>query len=78
VLVLAGGSWHEAAFRPLAVRGRSGRGDTCIGAYVSMRLSAPAAEATRWAAAVTSLKLEAEGPVRSTPEDVAARLRQDG
>lgn len=78
VLVLAGGSWHEAAFRPLAVRGRSGRGDTCLGAYVSMRLSAPAAEATRWAAAVTSLKLEVEGPVRSTPEDVAARLRQGG
>lgn len=78
VLVLSGGAWHEAPFRPRAVLGRSGRGDTCIGAYVSKRLSAPAEEATRWAAAVTSLKLEAEGPVRRSAADVLAYLRDSG
>jgi hypothetical protein len=39
-------------------------------------LCAPPAEATRWAAAVTTLKLEAEGPVRGSAEDVAAVLRE--
>ena len=34
-----------------------------------------AAEATRWAAALTTLKLEAEGPVRGTGADVTALLR---
>lgn len=78
VLVLAAGAFHEAAFRPRVMRGRSGRGDTCIGAYVSKRLTAGAGEAALWAAAVTSLKLEAEGPVRARAEDVLARLREAG
>lgn len=78
VLVLAEGAFHAAPFRPQVLRGRSGRGDTCIGAYAARRLSAPAAEATRWAAAVTSLKLEAEGPIRRTASDVEAFLRASG
>ena len=76
LLVLAGGEVHEAPFLPRPLRGRSGRGDTCVGSYTSRRLSASPAEATRWAAAVTTLKLEAEGPVRGTPEDVAALLAE--
>lgn len=78
VAVLAGGEWFESAFAARGTSGRSGRGDTCIGAYISKRLSCPAHEATRWAAAVTSLKLEAEGPVRARTEDVLARLREVG
>jgi sugar/nucleoside kinase (ribokinase family) len=78
VLVLAGDAWHEAPFRPRVMRGRSGRGDTCIGAYVSKRLSAPAEEATRWAAALTSLKLEQEGPIRRSAADVRALMAAGG
>ncbi len=44
--------------------GRSGRGDTCLAAYTASRLTATPREATIWAAAVTSLKMEAEGPFR--------------
>jgi sugar/nucleoside kinase (ribokinase family) len=72
VLVLAGGTVHAAPFRPRALRGRSGRGDTCLGAFVSQRISAPPEEATRWAAALTTLKLEAEGPVRCSADEVRA------
>lgn len=61
VLVYAEGSYHEAKFFPQKLNGRSGRGDTCLGAYVSMRLSRPPAEAGIWAAAVTSLKMESLG-----------------
>jgi sugar/nucleoside kinase (ribokinase family) len=41
--------------------GRSGRGDTCLGSYVSARLSLPPLEAGKYAAAVTSMKVEKLG-----------------
>ena len=71
VLVYAGGQFHQARFFPQKLVGRSGRGDTCLAAYVARRLAAresrptgSPAEATVWAAAVVSLKMEAEGPFR--------------
>ncbi len=79
VLVYHDGSFHEAPFVPKEVRGRSGRGDTCTSAYLARRLTAPPGEAVIWAAAVTSLKLEAEGPFRrevAEVETVYQRLRQ--
>ena len=74
VLVYAGGEFHEAGFFPERLVGRSGRGDTCLAAYVARRLAFPSAEATRWAAAVTSLKMEAEGPFRRDIGDVEKYL----
>jgi len=62
--VFAENRFYEAPFLPTELRGRSGRGDTCISAYLAKRLTAPPAEAVIWAAAVTSLKLENEGPFR--------------
>lgn len=76
VLLLAEGRYVECPFRPEALRGRSGRGDTCIGAYASARLDLPPAEAIRWAAALTSLKLEREGPVQASGADVERVLRE--
>jgi sugar/nucleoside kinase (ribokinase family) len=81
VLVHHAGLFHEAPFVVAEVRGRSGRGDTCTAAYLSRRLTAGAADAVVWAAAVTSLKLEAEGPFRRSVADVQAlyeRIRQLG
>lgn len=76
LLVLANGSYHEAGFHPVELRGRSGRGDTCVGSYASKRITAEPAEATRWAAALTSLKLEAEGPIKRSREDVERLMRE--
>jgi len=70
VLVYAEGQFHEAGFYPQKLNGRSGRGDTCIGAYVAARLSKPPAEACIWAAAVTSLKMEKLGPFDRTIQEV--------
>lgn len=75
LVVLANGKTHEQPFLPLELRGRSGRGDTCVGSYLSYRLNAEPADATVWAAALTSLKLEAEGPVRRSRADVEAAIR---
>jgi sugar/nucleoside kinase (ribokinase family) len=98
VLVYAGGQFHEAGFFPRALVGRSGRGDTCVAAYVARRLAVgktrtrlrraqpsrsgiqhprigSPAEATIWAAAVTSLKMEAEGPFRRNVREVERLIR---
>jgi len=74
LLVLADDRFHEAGFHPEVLRGRSGRGDTCMGSYVSSRLDSSPAESTVWAAAVTSLKMEQEGPIMRTADDVAALI----
>lgn len=64
VLVYHNHQFNEAPFVPKQVRGRSGRGDTCTASYVARRLTASPEDAVMWAAAVTSLKLENEGPFR--------------
>lgn len=70
LLVCADDHYYETKFYPKKLVGRSGRGDTCIGSYVAKRLTASPEEATIWAAAVTSLKMEAEGPIKKKFEDV--------
>lgn len=72
VLVFADGQFHEAPFCPQKLVGRSGRGDTCIASYVCKRLTASPHEATIWSAAVTSLKMEAEGPIAIRASEVEA------
>ena len=70
--VFANGQIHQAPFRPRSLRGRTGRGDTCLATYLGTRLSAPPKEATRLAAAITTLKLEEPGPWRGTLADARA------
>lgn len=75
VLVYADGDFFNRRFYPQNMSGRSGRGDTCVGTYLAMRLSKPPAEASIWAAAVTSLKMENQGPFNRTLSDVEALIR---
>lgn len=70
LLVYADGNFYEEKFLPKEIIGRSGRGDTCIASYVAKRLNASPQEATIWAAAVASLKMEVEGPFQRTIEEV--------
>ena len=70
VLVFDGRGYHEAGFYPRELVGRSGRGDTCIAAYSCKRLDSPPAEAVIWAAAITSLKMETDGPFSASEEEV--------
>lgn len=75
VLVYANGEFYEAGFYSNKLDGRSGRGDTCIGSYMAMRLTLNPCEAGIWAAAVTSLKMEKLGPFDRTRGDVLALLK---
>ncbi|NIO08441.1 MAG: hypothetical protein GTO40_10710 [Deltaproteobacteria bacterium] len=76
VLVYDGDQFHGAGFFPKKIVGRSGRGDTCIAAYMASRLNASPPEATIWAAAVTSLKMEAEGPFRRDISEVERLIEE--
>jgi len=74
LIVYAEGEYHEAAFRPRVIRGRTGRGDTTFATYLGKRLSTTPAAACRYAAAVVSLKLEEPGPFRRPLAEVEALL----
>jgi sugar/nucleoside kinase (ribokinase family) len=77
VTVFAGGEIYQAPFTPRSLAGRTGRGDTCFATYLGRRLTASPEEATRLAAAVTSLKQEQPGPWRGTLADAEALLAGD-
>jgi len=70
VLVYAEGRYYEAPFRPRELRGRTGRGDTCFATYLGRRLTFSPEEACRFAAALTSLKLERPGPFRGSLDEI--------
>lgn len=71
VLVLAEERFYEALFRPRSLAGRTGRGDTCFSAYLGWRLLGDTPEeAARFAAALTTLKLEQPGPFRGSLDEV--------
>ncbi len=72
LLIHAEHEFHSLQFFPTRLNGRSGRGDTCVGAYVAMRLLKAPREAGIWAAALTSLKMEKQGPFDRTAADVEA------
>lgn len=60
-----GADWHEFAFGPYALEARTGRGDTFTAAYLvaaARRLSGP--DAVRFAAEITTRKLQYPGPFR--------------
>lgn len=75
VLLYTGGIYFQAGFYPKELKGRSGRGDTCVGAYTAMRLSKEPGEALVWAAAVTSLKMEKLCPFDGSIGDVEELIR---
>ncbi len=70
LLVYDGKNYYEAEFYPKKLVGRSGRGDTVISSYMAKRINASPEEATIWAAAVASIKMEDEGPFKRDIKDV--------
>lgn len=77
VLVLAGGVLHRAPFTPANLSGRTGRGDTTFASYLARRDADGPERATRFAAALCSIKMESPGPFKGTVADVEARMERD-
>jgi sugar/nucleoside kinase (ribokinase family) len=76
ILVYAEGKFYEAEFKPKELVGRSGRGDTCIASYIAKRLTSTPAESIIWSAAVTSLKMEAEGPFKQGIKEIESLINE--
>jgi len=70
VIVCADGKMHKAPFTPANLSGRTGRGDTCFASYCYWRQHHSAEEACRFAAAVTSRKMERPGPFTGSIDDI--------
>jgi sugar/nucleoside kinase (ribokinase family) len=63
-----------AKFTNRSTRGRMGRGDTVIGSYLAYRLDHSVEDSLRFAAALTSIKMESPGPFTGSLEDVTERM----
>jgi len=74
VLAYAEGKVYQAPFKARNLSGRTGRGDTCFAAYLTQRLRKSPEEALRYAAALTSLKMERPGPFKGQLKDLEALL----
>ena len=75
VIIYDGERIFRAPFTPRNLSGRTGRGDTCFGSYVSWRLHHGIEESVKYAAALTSIKMETFGPFRGTLKDVLERMK---
>ncbi len=76
ILVYSESKFYQAEFKPKELVGRSGRGDTCIASYIAKRLTSTPAESVIWSAAVTSLKMEAEGPFKLGLGDIESMIKE--
>ena len=72
LLIYANEVSHQRKFHPESLLGRSGRGDTCLGSYISARTDQSPEDAATFAAAVTSLKMERPCPYDRTPMELSA------
>ncbi len=70
VMAYADGKICTASFQARNLSGRTGRGDTCFASYLTQRLSKAPEESLRFAAALTSLKMEAPGPFQGSLKDI--------
>jgi len=75
VILYNGEKMFRAPFTPDNLSGRTGRGDTCFISYVCWRLTHGIEESLRYAAALTSIKMEKPGPFLGTQEEVLARMK---
>lgn len=57
-------------------QGRTGRGDTTMGAYLVRRIDHDVYESLRFAAALASIKMETPGPFRGSLDDVLSRMNE--
>lgn len=72
-LVRSGGKNYFQRFTNRGIQGRTGRGDTFMGSYLARRMDYPVQESLRFAAALTSIKIETNGPFDGTLLDVLER-----
>jgi len=76
VLIYNGKKYCTCPLKPKNLSGRTGRGDTCFGAYITERLNKGVEEALLFATALVSLKMEKPGPFKGTRDEVEDYIRK--
>lgn len=74
VLVRSDGKDYFEHFTNRGSSGRTGRGDTTFGAYLSRRLDYSIEESIKFAASLASIKMELSGPFSGSLEDVIKKM----
>ena len=74
VLARCKGKTSFAKFTNRSAIGRMGRGDSVMGSYLACRLDHSVEDSLRFAAALTSIKMESAGPFRGSLDDVIERM----
>ena len=74
VLARSKGKTTFAKFTNRSTQGRMGRGDTVMGSYLARRLDHSVEDSLRFAAALTSIKMESTGPFTGSIQDVIERM----
>jgi len=74
VLARIKGETTFAKFTNRSMRGRMGRGDSVMGSYLARRLDHSVEDSLRFAAALTSIKMESPGPFTASVDDVIERM----
>jgi sugar/nucleoside kinase (ribokinase family) len=59
-------------------KGRTGRGDTTMGAYLAWRIDHDVHESLQFAVALASIKMESQGPFKGTLNDVLETMARAG
>ena len=71
-----GGKTYFEKFSNRSSHGRTGRGDTTMGAYLARRIDHTVRESLGFAVALASIKMETPGPFRGSLEEVLARMSE--
>jgi sugar/nucleoside kinase (ribokinase family) len=77
-LLFDGTGTYTAGFNPSNLTGRTGRGDTCFATYMTRRMTHSVEDSLRFAAALTSIKMETPGPFLGTTQEVLRRMESLG
>ena len=77
-LVRYKGQTYFEQFVNKSSHGRTGRGDTTMGAYLAWRMDHEVHESLKFAVGLASIKMETPGPFRGTVNDVLALTNQAG
>lgn len=75
-LAYDGSRFYRAPFDPVRLDGRAGRGDTCFLSYIARRATRGVEESLRYAAALTSIKMESPGPFAGSVAEVEERVKK--
>lgn len=76
VLIYDGENFYTCPIRARNLSGRTGRGDTTFGSYITERIDQSIPEALLYASALVSLKMETFGPFKGTRQDVMSYIQE--